>query len=467
MNGCGPPDLKTSGFAIEPLLKRLAQLPPTRKYWVGFSGGADSTALLLALKLSAPSLSAEIQAVHFNHGLHPDATAWQDHCRSFCEARNIPLLIRKLDLGKPDRSGLEAQARNQRYRAVEYLLGEGEIYLTAHHANDCAETLFLNLMRGSGLNGLAGIPGLRKLGAGWVARPLLPFKRRALEAFLLQREVDWLEDPSNTSLEFDRNFVRHRVFPQLEERWPGVISSLNQTSEHAQELGHALQLLLASQYGDLICGEFTLPLAPLLDLDPVVQVLILRNWIRAKGLNTPPRLRLNEFLQQLRQAGSSASKAEIRWSDCLLKHHAGFLWLHLQPGPGSCPTRSWTSGICLNLGPGFGELRLNRQVDFFPEGWQVGPRKKGQRMQLHENGPRRKLKELMRESAIPPWLRDSIPVLCMNGEVAAVGDWLISARLSRQVPHGEKALTWLPTDPLLCKLQSVSVQFLGQANSSI
>ena len=450
--------METGKFATELLLERLANLPHARKYWVGFSGGVDSTALLLALQDSVASLTTEFAAIHFNHGLHPRADSWQEHCRRFCEQKGIPFHARLLDLSQRHRVSAEEHARNERYRQIESILAEDEIYLTAHQADDNAETVFLNLMRGGGVDGLAGIPGLRKLGSGWVARPMLCFHRSELERFLRNRGVEWLEDPSNRQQHFDRNFVRHSVFPMLEKRWPGVIRRINQTARHAGEFSRNLERTLTSRFGRLLSDSFTMPLSPLLKLDPETQALIIRQWLRGQEIATPPRLRLNEFLQQIGQIRDAENHAELRWPGHLLKHHGGVLWLHKQPGPGVCPTVSWTEGACLTLGPGFGEMRLDHPSGPLPTGWQIGARKTGSRLRVKRSGTNRKVKELFRELGIPPWLRGSIPVLYWDGEVAALGDWLLSARLEDHLASAGTSLRWEPNDPLLRRLQSVSVQ---------
>ncbi len=235
-----------ANFTTRLLLDRLARLPDTEKYWVGFSGGADSTALLQALYECRPRLEAPLQAVHFHHGLQDGADAWQSQCEAFCRERDIPFHSEKLEISQVGNSNLEEESRNGRYRAVGQLLGKGETYLTAHHAEDQAETLFLNLMRGSGVEGLAGIPGLRTLEKGWVARPLLDFHRADLEHFLKDRQLDWLTDPSNADTIFDRNYLRQELFPLLEKRWPGVVNRLSRTARNARITSTAMAVFIES-----------------------------------------------------------------------------------------------------------------------------------------------------------------------------------------------------------------------------
>lgn len=456
--------VETGQFVVASLLERIVGLPSTSRFWVGFSGGADSTALLVALKELGQDLPGELHAVHFNHGLQDAALDWQTHCQSFCDQRGIPLLVRQLDLSVKDGRSLEEHARHQRYLAIERLLEDGEIYLTAHQADDNAETLFLHLMRGSGMDGLAAIPHQRTLGKGLVARPLLDFRRCALEEYLHNRGIEWLQDPSNLDQSFDRNFIRNRILPEIEKRWPGAVARINQTAWHARDLTNALNQLLLQQHGKLLIDNFTLALEPLLQLEPGLQAMLLRRWIRDQEIITPPRLRLNEFLNQLNTSVTRGNQAELRWSDYLLKRHGALLWLHSLPCPGSCPTRSWITGTSIDLNAELGQMSLCGNPVSIPDGWEIGARRRGAKMQVHSGGPRRKLKELMRERGIPPWLRDTVPVLYWHEEVAAVGDFLVSPELRRFLLEQGTTYHWKPHHPLLRKLQSVSVDFLERVD---
>jgi len=345
-------------FDNEKLLASLAWLPTPRKYWIGFSGGADSTALLQAMHECRGQLPAPVHAVHFNHGLHADADAWQDRCRAFCASRDLPFRAEKLKIERPARVSLEEAARDQRYRAVAILLGQQEMYLTAHHAEDLAETLFLNLMRGSGIEGIAGIPVLRDLERGWVGRPLLDARRQDLEAYLARRGIDWVTDPSNTDTGFDRNYLRHELFPLLERRWPGLVQRLSRTARNARVTAGAIALFIEQQSGELLRDPVRMPLPGLLELDTEMQTLILRQWLRRHEVPMLPELRLREFLKQLAQ-GREDSQAEVRWQGWMLKRYQRDLWLHTGEPCQPCPQKAWHSGLQLELGPAAGTLLLH------------------------------------------------------------------------------------------------------------
>jgi tRNA(Ile)-lysidine synthase len=266
--------------------------------------------------------------------LQARADEWQSHCELFCNERDIPITIHRLELHLKEGKSAEEQARNIRYRKIENFLEERQVYLTAHHADDNAETLFLNLMRGSGLDGLAGVPPLRSLGKGWVARPLLDFRRRSLEEFLLSRNISWLQDPSNLDTSFDRNFLRNIVFPALEKRWPGLAGNLNKRPA-MPDSANVLAQLLTHPHANPVIDEHTISLDVLLSLNDEVQTAVLRHWIREKSVPTPPRRRLRQFLDQLRNCATGANRAELRWAGQLMKRHQNIVWWHAYPAPSS------------------------------------------------------------------------------------------------------------------------------------
>jgi tRNA(Ile)-lysidine synthase len=442
-----------SDFSCQHLLDSLARLPSPEKYWVGFSGGADSTALLLAMSECREKLPAPIHAVHFHHGLQDDADAWQDHCGSFCRERDIPFLSEKLEIVPVKRRSLEEEARNCRYRAVANILGDQEMYLTAHHAEDQAETLFLNLMRGSGIEGLAGIPVLRNLENGWVARPLLDRHRVDLERFLEARDISWLTDASNEDTAFDRNYLRHELFPLLEQRWPGLVRRLSRTARNARISAAAMAMFIENQSGDLIRDKLKMPLQKLLELDPEMQTLIVRQWLRRHEVPALPEARLREFLDQL--AGSQlTNQAEVQWQDWMIKRYQRDLWLHRRKPFMACPEVNWQSGMELELGPDSGCLRLVGEPAPLPGSWLVRARKEGDRIRLFPNGPSHKIKRFFQSAFVPPWLRPGIPVLEWDGEPVALGDWIICPRLLTWLFENDLKYQWQPSDSVLARVRS-------------
>ncbi|MEJ8567543.1 tRNA lysidine(34) synthetase TilS [Elongatibacter sediminis] len=445
------------GFNGERLLARLHDLPRAHRYLVGFSGGADSSALLAALHELGDRCPATVSAVHFNHGLHENAGKWKTHCEAFCAHRGIPIRVENLDIDVPPGRSPETRARAERYRVVTTLMEAGTVYLTAHQQNDRAETLLLNLLRGSGLDGIASIPKLRPLGSGWVARPMLNVTRSEIESYLRDRNIEWIEDPSNRDTSLDRNFLRHEVLPLLHTRWPGLPGSLSRTAQHARETLDTLNDDLATRFGKRLVDPYTFEISGLSALPRVYAALLLRQWIRERDLLPPPERRLSEFLDQLTGRASPDSAPELRWAGWQIKRHGSLLWLHPIAYPASCPERKWDGSGQLELNPDFGTLSVDAAISC-KHRFRVGPRRAGPGLQISPGGPRRKLKELMREQGIPPWLRNAVPVLYREDEPLAIGDWTLSHTWRTLLSEKHSVYRWKPRDELLMKLRAACHQ---------
>ena len=218
------------------------QLPP--RLTVAFSGGLDSTVLLAALcRLELP---ARVRAVHVDHGLHPQSAAWSAHCASTAAALGAEFVAARVAVDLTAGQGLEAAARDARYRVLGELLAPGEWLLTAHHGDDQLETLLLRLLRGTGVRGLRGIIAFGPFAGGSLGRPLLGFTREQLRAQALAWKLAWLEDPSNQEPRHDRNYLRLHVLPALLARWPSAV-------QHAERL--AEQMSEAEQLLDAVAAE--------------------------------------------------------------------------------------------------------------------------------------------------------------------------------------------------------------------
>ena len=436
-----------SEFSPGLLALRLEVLPRGGTYWVAFSGGPDSTALLQALTELQPPLQ-HVRVVHVNHGMHPESGDWAEHCASFCAERGLEL--RCLDVSPDPASGRgpEAEMRRLRYAAMAALLSGGDVLLTAHHSGDQAETLLLNLMRGSGVEGLAGISELRPLGDAWLARPLLGCSSESLKAFLRDRGIEWIEDPANRDPAFDRNFIRHELLPVFRRRWPHAVESLARSARHSREAADILAAYADSMLTPRLVTDRVLDIAGLATSDDSLLKLMLRRWIRTVAAPSMPAMRLTELCRQLEHA-APGSNITTRWQGWMLRHFHQQLWLYEEAAIGPCPDLSWSGLEPVDLGPGIGVLKLTPHPDAAPAAMRVRPRMGGEKIDLDTRRHRQSVKNLLRDAAIPPWLRDSIPLLELDGETVAIGDWAIGSRLRTWLAAHRVRLDWTPADPAL------------------
>ena len=177
----------------------IANIPGLRRVLVAYSGGVDSHVLLhasqRAVRESGENVS--LRAVHINHQLQPKSESWKLHCAGICDRLNIPFTGIDVNASAVPGQSPQAAARDARYAAIQNELRSNDVLLTAHHRNDQAETVLLQLLRGSGVAGLAAMPYRRHLGEGIVSRPFLDTPQHTLFAYASMHALEWVEDPSN------------------------------------------------------------------------------------------------------------------------------------------------------------------------------------------------------------------------------------------------------------------------------
>jgi len=437
-------------FTAERLLHILSSQAGTSTYLVGFSGGADSTALLYALKQLEGQLNTPVKAVHVNHGIHADADLWQEHCENFCRQYEITLICRNIKLAGNAGYGMEAEARHLRYEAMAALLEPGDYLLTAHHADDQAETLLLNLMRGSGVDGLSAMPQSRSMQPGVLLRPLLDFENSALISYLQENEIDWIEDPSNQLVTHDRNFIRHEILPLLEGRWQGVNKRLLLTRNAMAEARSLLERLADEYLEQYLRHPFVLQLATELDEDPALFKLAIRRWLKQSALPPIPVRSLESLYEQVTEA-VDGHKISIQWAGCSLRLYQDQLWLQQDPVIRPCPDIDWPGNQAnIDLGAGRGKLSLEGMNVYGPPAeFKVCNRKSCPGNTIKQGAHHKRLKNIFQSAGIPDWLRDCIPLCLLNGELVAIGDWCFDDQFASWMSEHDIKLTWQAENLLL------------------
>ena len=281
--------------AVAACLARHVQ--PGEAVTVGFSGGLDSSVLLHATSRHAADAGLRLSAIHVHHGLSRHADDWVDSCRKFCETLGISISVIRIEVPARSGEGIEAAARRMRHKALADQAADW--VLLAHHADDQAETVLHNLLRGTGVRGAAAMPESR----GRVLRPLLGLGRDVLVEYATSHHLSWIEDESNADLRFTRNFLRSEIIPAMAARFPRVGQQLAAAAGHFGEADALLNDLAALDLG--ACRpEFPLPLTLFRQLSDARGRNLLRAMLGWHKLQPPDARRLKEFTRQLRAAGT-------------------------------------------------------------------------------------------------------------------------------------------------------------------
>lgn len=392
---------------------------------VAFSGGLDSTVLLHQLVLwRAQHPEVTLRAIHIHHGLSPHADNWVQHCESICAQWQVPLVVERVRL-EDDGLGIEAQARRARYHAFAQTLLPGEVLMTAQHLDDQCETFLLALKRGSGPAGLSAMGESSPFAGTRLIRPLLAQTREALEGWARQHQLCWIEDESNQDDTYDRNFLRLRVTPLLQQRWPHFAQATARSAALCAEQESLLDELLASDLADCVTAQGTLLLAPLMTMSGVRRAALLRRWLAGLNAPMPSRDALERIWQEVALAREDASPC-FRLGEFDIRRYQSQLWWVKSVDGQSETVIPWTcreTPLTLPAGLGSvqlipaGELRMP-QAD---EAVSIRFKAPGVLHIVGRNGGR-KLKKIWQEQGIPPWRRDTTPLL-FYGEtlIAAAG----------------------------------------------
>ena len=424
-------------FDRESLLRELMGLAvlsgDPKRLVIAFSGGLDSTVLLHALAVSRDAHGKSLLAVHVDHGLHEDSGRWGDHCDAIARSLDVEIERVAVDVMTDAGKGTEAAARTARYDVLQSLIQEGDWLLSAHHRDDQAETLLLNLMRGSGPSGLAGIGEVQPFAGGWLVRPLLPYSQSDLRNYATKHELNWVDDPSNEDRQFDRNFLRHEILPRLEERWPGVSGRLQQSAVLAGEAATMLDQLADDDLQALADRPDRLSLDALRALPSERQRNVIRYVVRELGLPAPPATQLRSILADLLPAREDAQPL-VQWKGAEVRRYRDHVYVLPENKFGLEGVAIQLPDDGLDLDAGMGELQLETGAAqgltraVVDAGLEVRYRCGGEEIKPAGQSHTRKLKKLLQDEGIVPWMRDRLPLLYSGGELVAVADlWLASA----------------------------------------
>ncbi len=435
------PDTLSGDLIVARLAPFCPDTSPPARLCVGLSGGLDSVVLLHLLATARHLLPFDLSALHVHHGLSPNADDWAAFACDYAAGLGVPCLVERVTLTQRRSHGIEAAARNARYAA--FAQTSTDVVLTAHHQGDQVETVLLNLLRGSGLPGLAAMPSTRPLNSHiTLLRPLLDIPRDELLRYAQQHGLRWIEDESNQQTDFDRNFLRHKVIPIAAEAFPSLARSVSRSARHIAEAQSLLDELAQGDLVQCVSEEAFLLATP---LSPLRLRHALRYWLAELGLVLDTRA-FDELWRTSTQAASDSQPALI-WRKQAVRRYRDRLYVtSANVQPGELTTLVWQQGTD-NVVPAWrGQLRwrqvaqggiaavhLTGEITLKP--WQ-GART----LRLRADGPAQQLKTLAQTHGIAPWVRSQTPLLYKGEQLLA---WPgIGVQAEFQATEGEHG--WLP-----------------------
>ena len=290
-----------------------------KKIYIAFSGGIDSSVLVDILGKNASKLKLNITVIHVNHNISSNSLTWMKHCKEFCSKLGLNFISEEVNIISSG-GGIESAARKARYKIFSKYLNNEEQILTAHHMNDVTETIFLRLLRGTGIDGLSGLKKSRKFGKGLLIRPFLEVSKKEIEEYAKENDINYIFDETNKDNEYDRNFLRNEIFPKLDERWNDFSSRVFKMSKITNERNHNFSELLKNNYGDLINNVIKIKDLKNLNIDIIKEII--RTSIRNENISIPNSRVLDEIIKTF-ILSNPTSKSIVSWSRADKDQRAG------------------------------------------------------------------------------------------------------------------------------------------------
>jgi tRNA(Ile)-lysidine synthase len=421
-------------------------VPSGSSLLVGLSGGIDSVVLLHLLVQLSPRFSWSLSALHVHHGISRHADSWTEFCVDLCEKYAVTLQVERVDIAPLRAKGIEAAARQLRHAALARQ--KVDFIALAHHRDDQAETLLLQLLRGAGVRGASAMPLLKaRPAAPSLLRPLLNVARSDLEAYAREHELRWVEDDSNRDVNYPRNFLRHQILPVLEQCFPAYRTTLARSASHFAEAAELLDEL-AAQDASSAMQDDCLSVASLRLLSNSRGKNLLRYFLATRGAPIPDSTRLAEMQRQLCEAGEG-SQICITWQDWQLRSYREHAYALPATQPASAFTILWQGETEIVLPASHGVLHFERvtgqglSLNKLQQGLvTIRSRAGSENILLDASRPRQSLRNLLPQHGVPPWQRELMPLLFCGDELIYVPNIATSSSYAAQTDEAGVLVSW-------------------------
>lgn len=415
------------------MIEKIINQYKKKTFLIAYSGGLDSTVLLyqlLQIKKKTPHL--QIRAIHINHNINTLSKKWAEHCKKICKIHQIPLIIENININL-NKKNIEERLRIERYNILYHYLLQDEILLTGHHMNDQCETFILSLKRGSGPTGLSAMSLETSFGYKIIVRPFLHITKKELKLWAYHKKLNWIEDFSNLNINYDRNFIRHKIIPILEKRWPFFLKNCYRTINICQEEKKILRNLLNEKIHSFIQYDDSLNISSFKNLQKELATALIRHWISLKKIKLPSYRNIQCIYDQMIFSRKDANP-KIILKKHEIRRYRQSLYLIKTTLSLKRTLLFWHNiDIQFTLPNNLGNLVQHKNGMTLPapkdnELINIRFQYEGNILILGRN-KKRKIKKIWQEKNIPPWLRSQIPLLFYNNIfVSALGVFVVNIK---------------------------------------
>ena len=413
---------------LSKLEQKISLYFPNRNIYIGFSGGVDSTVLLHLLSKIIPK--QKLTAVYINHNMQKEAENWSLHCEGTCKKLGIKFISKTIKVLN-NNQGLESSMRDARYKALQDIIEPDDILALAHHQDDQIETILLRLFRGSGPKGLIGMKEISSIMKINVFRPLLNTSKPSIISYAKLHNLEWVEDPSNTQTNYDRNFIRNTILPSLKNRWPAVTGNIARTSEHCSETEKYIDNELKPILNKIVVSN-EVKITPLKEQNIFTQKYILRSWITS-NLGYPPNSKQLEYIQNNIINAKIDKRPTLAINNKIITRYNNKLYTIEKT------SNEYPKGYKLLWPANTNKIKINLYqitLEKSPTDLDLNIRfrEEGERFTPNTRQGSHPLKKLMQEWKVPPWMRNKIPLIYHGEKLIAVAGYASAKCNSTKYP---------------------------------